>query len=100
MSQRAHGQQFTQDRNNVFKFTDACIFYGWIKSELGQTFHTNIFPRVSMHYAATNLKASSALGEKGDKNRREQKKKKKKKKLGERPQVASHEFNRSNKMNV
>ena len=32
-----------------------------------------------MHYAATNLKASSALGEKGDKNRREQKKKKKKK---------------------
>ena len=66
MSQRAHGQQFTQDRNNVFKFTYACIFYGWIKSELGQTFHTNIFPRVSIHKTATSLKPGSALGEKGD----------------------------------
>ena len=64
--QRAHGQQFTQDRNNVFKFTYACIFYGWMKSELGQTFHTNIFPRVSIHNAATSLKPGSALGEKGD----------------------------------
>ena len=66
MPQRAHGQQFTQDRNNVFKFTYACIFYGWMKSELGQTFHTNIFPRVSIHNAATSLKPGSALGEKGD----------------------------------
>ena len=66
MPQRAHGQQFTQDRNNVFKFTYAFIFYGWIKSELGQTFHTNIFPRVSIHNAATSLKPGSALGEKGD----------------------------------
>ena len=77
MSQRAHGQQFTQDRNNVFKFTYAYVFYGWIKSELGQTIHTNIFPPVSIHFAATSLKPGSALGEKGDKNRRGQKKKKK-----------------------
>ena len=60
----------------MFKFTDACIFYGWIKSELGQIFDTNIFPRVSIHYAATSLKPGSALGEKGDKNRLGQKKKK------------------------
>ena len=79
LPQRAHGQQFTQDRNNVFKFTYACIFYGWIKSELGQTFHSNLFPPVSIHFSATSLKPGSALAEKGDKNRRGQKKKKKKK---------------------
>ena len=89
----------------MFKFTYACIFYGWIKSELGQTFHTNIFPRVSIHFAATSLKPGSALGEKGDKNRREQKKKKKKKKKIRRAAKGCESrvkkaSNRSNKMNV
>ena len=51
----------------MFKFTYARLFYSWIKSKLGQTIHTNIFPRVSIHYVATNLKAGSALGEKGKK---------------------------------
>ena len=51
----------------MFKFTYACLLYGWIKSELGQTFHSNIFPPVSIHFAATSLKPGSALGEKGEK---------------------------------
>ena len=76
----------------MFKFTYACVFYGWIKSKLGQTFHSNIFPPVSIHFAATSLKPGSALGEKGHKNRRGQKKKKKKKKFGERQKGVSHEL--------
>ena len=75
----------------MFKFTYARIFYGWIKSELGQTFHSNIFPPVSIHFAATGLKPGSALGEKGDKNRRGQKKKKKKNSANGK-KVVSHEF--------
>ena len=80
----------------MFKFTYACIFYGGIKSELGQTFHTNIFPRVSIHYTATSLKPGSALGKKEIKidvgKKKKQKNKKKTKKIGESQKVASHEL--------